>query len=49
MLVICEENRTNYGIKEWKAVVVDGEQVKANTWYQLVDGELKEVEVVDNA
>ena len=49
VLVICEENRTNYGIKEWKAVVVDGEQVKANTWYQLVDGELKEVEVVDNA
>ena len=33
-----------YPIKEVKAVRVDGEIVKADTWYMLVDGELKEVE-----
>ena len=44
MLVICEENSYSYDIKEWKAVVVDGEEIKADTWYQLVDGELKELE-----
>ena len=44
VLVIAVENNDNYDIKEWKAVVVDGEKVKADTWYKLVDGELKEVE-----
>ena len=44
LLVIAEENNNNYGIKDWKAVIVDGENIIANTWYQLVDGELKEVE-----
>ncbi len=43
VLVICEENTGNYDIKEWKAVVVDGETVKADTWYTLKDGELEEV------
>ena len=44
VLVICEEKTKNYDIAAWKAVVVDGEQIKADTWYQLQDGELKEVE-----
>ena len=43
ILVIAEENSTDYDIKEWKAVVVDGEKVKADTWYKLEDGELVEV------
>ena len=30
-------------IKEVKAVKVDGEKIKPDTWYQLVDGEVKEV------
>lgn len=34
----------NYDIKEWKAVVVDGKTIKADTWYMLVNGELKEVQ-----
>ena len=42
VLVICVENDDNYKIKEWKAVVVDGETVKADTWYTLKDGELVE-------
>ena len=44
VLVICEEKYCSYDIKEWKAVVVDGETIKADTWYCLEDGELKEIE-----
>ena len=43
VLVICEENSNNYNIKDWLAFVVDGENVKADTWYRLNDGELEEV------
>lgn len=43
VLVIAEENSTDFDIKEWKAVVVDGEKVKADTWYKLENGELVEV------
>ena len=44
VLVIAEENANNYDIKEWKAVVVDGKTIKEDTWYMLVNGELKEAE-----
>ena len=44
VLVIVEENSDNYDIKEWVSAVVDGDKIKADTWYSLVDGELKEVE-----
>ncbi len=44
ILVIAEENENDYDVKEWKAVVVDGETIKADTWYKLVNGELKEVQ-----
>ena len=43
VLVLCEEENFSCNIKEWKAVVVDGVKVKADTWYMLQDGELKEV------
>ena len=43
LLIIAEESGSDYGIKDWKAVVVDGKTVKADTWYKLVDGELEEV------
>jgi hypothetical protein len=43
ILVLCEENESNYDIKNWKAVVVDGEKIKPDTWYRLVDGEIAEV------
>ena len=42
ILVIAEENETDFDIKHWKAVVVDGENIKADTWYKLEDGELVE-------
>jgi hypothetical protein len=43
VLVIVEENNWDCEIKDWKAVVVDGEKVKADTWYKLENGELVEV------
>ena len=44
VLVIAEESVWDCEIKDWKAVVVDGEKVKADTWYKLENGELVEVE-----
>ena len=44
ILVIAEEEKDNYDIREWKAVVVDGEKIKPDTWYKLSGGELVEVE-----
>ena len=44
ILVICEENTDDWGIKEWQAFVVDGVDIKADTWYKLVDGKLVEAE-----
>ena len=43
VLVVCEEMECSYDIKEWKAAVVDGENIKADTWYQLKDGEFIEI------
>ena len=44
ILVIAEEKSDSYDIAEWKAVVVDGEKIKADTWYKLENGELVEHE-----
>lgn len=35
ILVIAEERDDTYDIVDWKAVAVDGEVVKADTWYRL--------------
>ena len=40
--MIVEEKRGSYNIDKWKAAVVDGEQIKADTWYKLKDGEFVE-------
>ena len=44
LLVIAEEAPDSADIQAWKAVVVDGTQIKVDTWYHIVDGELKEFE-----
>ena len=36
-------NGDTYPIKEVKAFFVDGKNIKADTWYQLVGGEIVEV------
>ena len=38
MLVVVIENENDENIKEWKAAVVDGITVKADTYYTLKDG-----------
>ena len=48
ILVIAEENDYDNDIKEWKAFVVDGEKVKADTYYALKDGEIVDAENQDN-
>lgn len=47
VLVIVEENDTDYDINDWKAIVVDGEKYKPDTWYCLKDGEIIECEDED--
>ena len=44
VLVIAEENKSDYDIKDWSAVLVDGETIKADTFYMLKNGEFVETE-----
>ena len=43
VIVIVNEKENNFDIVEWKAGVIDGEMLKADTWYALKDGEFIEV------
>ena len=43
LLECAVENDNNNDIKDWKAVVVDGQNIKADTWYTVRDGKLVEV------
>ena len=50
ILVIAIENESDYDISEWRAFTVDGEKVKADTWYTIKNGELVACDKeVDNA
>ena len=42
ILVIAEENKYDSQIKEWKVFVVDGQKIKADTYYTLKNGEIVE-------
>ena len=44
VLVCAIESEYGYDILKWKAVVVDGERIKADVWYTLKNGEFVEVE-----
>ena len=48
VLLIAEEEKHSYDLAAWKAFVVDGEKIKADTWYQLKDGELVEAKEDSN-
>ena len=43
VLVLGEENRDSFDLVTWQAVMVDGENIKADTWYRLEDGKFTEV------
>ena len=42
VLVLAEENKEDCDIASWKAEIVDGERIKADTWYKLEKGEFVE-------
>ena len=42
ILVLVTENDGDYGAKSWKAEYVDGERIKADTWYKLKNGKFVE-------
>ena len=44
VLVLVEENKNDYDINAWAAAVVDGEKIKADTWYMLKNGVFVEVD-----
>ena len=47
LLLIGIEAADSYEIKEWRAFIVDGEKIKADTWYTLEKGHLKEVKYAE--
>ena len=44
VLVIAEENENDYSIKEFATAIVDGKDIKADTWYKLKNGKLVEAD-----
>ena len=44
LLVVAEEYDCDYAIKSYAVGIVDGEIIKADTWYKCVDGKLVEVQ-----
>jgi hypothetical protein len=42
VLVIAEETENDYSVKEFATAIVDGKDIKANTWYKLENGKLVE-------
>ncbi|WP_425755112.1 DUF7666 domain-containing protein [Ihubacter sp. rT4E-8] len=48
VLIIAEEYNDSCDLKDCKYAVVDGEKIKADTWYELKDGEFAESEESDN-
>lgn len=42
VIVIIEERDCTYGIREWKAGIIDGKTLKPNVWYKLENGEFVE-------
>ena len=44
VLVIAEENENDYSVKEFATAIVDGKDIKSDTWYKLENGKLVEVD-----
>ena len=43
ILIFVLEQEDSYEIADWRAVVVDGKTIKADTWYTLKNGDIVEV------
>ena len=44
IIVIVNEKENSYDVKEWKAGIIDGTNLKPDTWYKLENGEFVEAE-----
>ena len=44
VLVIAEENKNDCSVKEFATAIVDGKDIKADTWYKLENGKLVEAD-----
>lgn len=44
IILLVEENKSDYDIKEWKAFQIDRETYKPDTWYKIENGEVVEAE-----
>ena len=44
VLVIAEEDENNYDVKEFSTAIVDGKDIKADTWYKMKNGKLVEAD-----
>ena len=42
VLVIAEENENDYAVEDFATAIVDGKDIKADTWYKLENGKLVE-------
>ena len=42
VLVIAEENKIDYSVRDFATAIVDGKDIKADTWYKLENGKLIE-------
>ena len=41
--ITYNDKKNRHEVTDWACAIVDGEKIKVDTWYHLVDGELKEV------
>ena len=42
-LLVCAVERDNsFDVKTWAAAIVDGEKIKADTWYTVENGQFVE-------
>ena len=44
LLVCAVERDDSFDVKTWAAEIVDGEKIKADTWYTVKDGKFVEAE-----
>ena len=44
VLVVAEEDRIDHSVKEFATAIVDGKDIKADTWYKLANGKLVEAD-----
>ena len=44
IIIIAEEQESDYKIKDWSVIQIDGKEYKPDTWYTMRDGEVVEAD-----